>query len=76
MLPVTHGVEFTKTCILLYTLLLAIACLLPVLVGLSGPVYLLASTILSCLFIYKAGNSSLPTAPGWRWPCSVSPSIS
>lgn len=54
MLPVTHGVEFTKTCILLYTVLLAIACLLPVLVGMSGPVYLVGSTLLSCGFIYKA----------------------
>ncbi|WP_394497854.1 heme o synthase [Shewanella sp. ENK2] len=54
MLPVTHGVEFTKTCILLYTLLLAIACLLPVLVGMCGPVYLVGSTLLSCGFIYKA----------------------
>ncbi|UCX06302.1 heme o synthase [Shewanella glacialimarina] len=54
MLPVTHGVEFTKTCILLYTILLAIACLLPVLVGMSGPVYLVGSTLLSCGFIYKA----------------------
>ncbi|HDS1206575.1 TPA: protoheme IX farnesyltransferase [Shewanella algae] len=64
MLPVTHGVEFTKTCILLYTLLLAIACLLPVLVGLSGPVYLLASTILSCLFIYKAWQLKFADRPG------------
>ncbi|QIR13242.1 heme o synthase [Shewanella aestuarii] len=54
MLPVTHGVEFTKTCILLYTILLAIACLLPVLVGMCGPVYLVGSTLLSCGFIYKA----------------------
>ncbi|WP_434927841.1 heme o synthase [Shewanella sp. HL-SH8] len=54
MLPVTHGVEFTKTCILLYTVLLAIACLLPVLVGMCGPVYLVGSTLLSCGFIYKA----------------------
>ena len=54
MLPVTHGVEFTKTCILLYTILLAIACLLPVLVGMCGPVYLVGATLLSCGFIYKA----------------------
>lgn len=54
MLPVTHGVEFTKTCILLYTILLAIACLLPVLVGMSGPLYFVCSSALSCGFIYKA----------------------
>ncbi|QSX29971.1 heme o synthase [Shewanella cyperi] len=54
MLPVTHGVEFTKTCIFLYTLLLAVACLLPVLVGMSGVIYLVGSTLLSLGFIYKA----------------------
>ncbi|MCG9720470.1 heme o synthase [Shewanella sp. Isolate7] len=54
MLPVTHGVEFTKTCILLYTVLLALACLYPVLVGMCGPLYLVGSTLLSCGFIYKA----------------------
>jgi heme o synthase len=64
MLPVTHGVEFTKTCILLYTILLAIACLLPVLVGLSGPVYLIGSTLLSGLFIYKAWQLKYQDEPG------------
>ncbi|CAH0528948.1 heme o synthase [Vibrio hippocampi] len=54
MLPVTHGVEYTKTSILLYTILLALVCLLPVLVGMTGIVYLLASTSLSAGFIYYA----------------------
>ncbi|WP_165313629.1 heme o synthase [Vibrio ziniensis] len=54
MLPVTHGVEYTKTSILLYTFLLAIVCLLPVLVGMSGVLYFVASTILSLGFIYSA----------------------
>ncbi|CCN46088.1 heme o synthase [Vibrio nigripulchritudo] len=54
MLPVTHGVEYTKTSILLYTILLAIACLFPVLVGMSGLLYLIASSFLSAGFIYKA----------------------
>ena len=54
MLPVTHGIEFTKTCILLYSILLAMACLLPVLVGMSGPLYFVCSSILSTGFIYKA----------------------
>ncbi|AQS35474.1 protoheme IX farnesyltransferase [Shewanella psychrophila] len=64
MLPVTHGVEFTKTCILLYTLLLAIACLLPVIVGMCGPIYLVGSTILSCCFIYKAWELKYDDKPG------------
>ncbi|MBD1577445.1 protoheme IX farnesyltransferase [Vibrio sp. S11_S32] len=54
MLPVTHGVAFTKTTVLLYTILLAIVCFLPVLVGMSGLIYALASTVLSGGFIYKA----------------------
>ncbi|KII76153.1 heme o synthase [Vibrio renipiscarius] len=51
MLPVTHGIEYTKTSILLYTILLALVCLLPVLVGMSGVVYWVGSTILSLGFI-------------------------
>lgn len=39
MLPVTHGIEFTKTCILLYTLLLCAVALLPCLTGLSSWLY-------------------------------------
>ncbi|MCL1126802.1 heme o synthase [Shewanella surugensis] len=64
MLPVTHGIEFTKTCIFLYTLLLAIACLLPVLVGMSGPIYLICSTLLSGMFIYKAWELKFKDKPG------------
>ncbi len=54
VLPVTHGEEFTKTYILLYTLLLGLACLLPVAVGLAGDIYLVGVSILSGLFFYQA----------------------
>lgn len=54
MLPVTHGVEFTKTCILLYTILLGIICLLPYIVGMSGVIYLVGSSILSIWFLVYA----------------------
>ncbi len=54
MLPVTHGIEFTKTCILLYTILLAIICLLPYIVGMSGVIYLVGSSILSIWFLVYA----------------------
>ncbi|WP_331345849.1 heme o synthase [Cellvibrio sp. UBA7661] len=54
MLPVTHGIDFTKTLILLYTLLLAVVCLLPYLVGMSGLIYLLGAVILSVKFIAHA----------------------
>lgn len=54
MLPVTHGVEYTKTSILLYTILLALVCVLPVLVGMSGLIYFASSSLLSGAFIYHA----------------------
>ncbi len=54
VLPVTHGNEFTKTYILLYTVLLGLACLLPVAVGMSGDIYLIGASILSGLFFYQA----------------------
>lgn len=64
MLPVTHGIEFTKTCILLYTILMTLACLLPVLVGMSGPIYFVSSSILSSIFIYKAWQLKYADRPG------------
>ncbi|QIZ78394.1 heme o synthase [Ferrimonas lipolytica] len=54
MLPVTHGVDYTKTQILLYSFLFALSCLLPVIVGMSGAVYLIGSTGLSMWFVYRA----------------------
>ncbi len=54
MLPVTHGIEFTKTMTLLYTLLLVLTTLLPYLTGMSGLIYLLGSLILGVGFLYRA----------------------
>lgn len=54
MLPVTHGIEFTKTAILLYTFLLFLVCLLPYLIGMTGILYLFASIYLNGKFIYHA----------------------
>ncbi len=54
MLPVTHGVEYTKTSILLYSVLLTLVCVMPVLVGMVGFVYLFASLILNAGFMYHA----------------------
>ena len=54
VLPVTHGEAFTKTYILLYTVLLGLACLMPVAVGMSGAIYLVGAVILSGLFFYQA----------------------
>lgn len=52
MLPVTHGIEFTKTCIVLYATLLNLVCLWPVLIGMSGTVYLVASLLLNGYFTW------------------------
>lgn len=54
MLPVTHGVEFTRLQILLYTLLLLIVTLLPYLTGMSGLIYLAVVLPLGLGFIYFA----------------------
>jgi protoheme IX farnesyltransferase len=51
MLPVTHGNEFTRLQVLLYTLVLFAACLMPFAYGMSGPFYLVAAVILSAGFV-------------------------
>lgn len=54
MLPVTHGIDFTKSAILLYTLLLCLVCLLPYIVGMTGVIYLVGSTLLNLRFLQYA----------------------
>jgi protoheme IX farnesyltransferase len=54
MLPVTHGPEFTRLQILLYTILLMIVTLLPYLTGMSGLIYLVSAVMLGLGFIYYA----------------------
>ncbi len=54
MLPVTHGIDFCKTCVVAYSILLALVCVLPYLIGMSGLIYLLGASALNALFIYKA----------------------
>ena len=50
MLPVTHGSEFTRLHILLYTLVLFAACLMPFMMRMSGWLYLVAAVALSVGF--------------------------
>jgi protoheme IX farnesyltransferase len=55
MLPVTHGNEFTRLMVLIYTLILLAACLLPFIYGMSSWLYLAAAVVLSgwfCLYAY------------------------
>jgi protoheme IX farnesyltransferase len=54
MLPVTHGVEFTRLHVLLYTIILILVTLLPYLVGMSGLIYLASAVILDGIFLYYA----------------------
>ena len=52
MLPVTHGVAFTKLQIVLYTIILFIVSILPYIVLMSGGIYLISAVILSSMFMY------------------------
>jgi protoheme IX farnesyltransferase len=52
MLPVTHGIPHTRLQIVLYTILLVLSTLLPVLTGMSGLLYLLAAIALNGRFLY------------------------
>jgi len=54
MLPVTHGVVYTRWHVLFYTLLLSIATMLPWLTGMSGLFYLGGALVLDAVFIYYA----------------------
>ncbi len=54
MLPVTHGVDFTRLHVLLYTVILALVTLLPFLIGMSGLLYLAAAVLLNARFLWHA----------------------
>ena len=52
MLPVTHGVEFTRIQILLYTVIMCVVSVLPFITGMSGLVYLIGAVCLGGGFLY------------------------
>ena len=54
MLPVTHGEAYTRLHILLYTILLVIASVLPFVITMSGPIYLAGALALGAGFLYWA----------------------
>ena len=69
MLPVTHGEEYTRLHILLYTILLVIVTILPYLIGMSGLIYLVVALALGARFLWFAirmyrepGEDELPMA--------------
>lgn len=54
MLPVTHGLEFTRKYILYYTIILFLISLLPFVVYMSGVMYLFGAVVLGAVFLYYA----------------------
>jgi len=54
MLPVTHGIKFTRLHVLLYTIILLLVSLLPFLSGMSGGFYLISAVILGLIFLVYA----------------------
>ena len=54
MLPITHGVDYTRVQILLYTIILTIVTILPFATYMCGPVYLIAALLLDAGFLYYA----------------------
>ena len=54
MLPITHGVEFTRKYILLYSIVLCLVSLLPFITMMCGPVYLAGAVVLGLVFLYHA----------------------
>jgi len=54
MLPITHGVAFTRRAVLYYTIALTLVTLLPLLMRMSGVLYLSAAAILDADFLRRA----------------------
>ena len=66
MLPVTHGTEFTRLHVLLYTVILFVVSLLPFVTRMSGGIYLIVAVVLGVGFLghavalYRRRGTSLP----------------
>lgn len=54
MLPVTHGPEFTRLHVFLYTILLSAVTLLPFIIRMSGWIYLISAIVLNAIFMVYA----------------------
>ncbi len=64
MLPVTHGIAYTRWQILFYTVLLVLVTLLPYLTGMSGLFYLAGAVVLGLGFLYYAVRLMVDDNPG------------
>lgn len=63
MLPVTHGVEFTRLQVLLYSIIMVLVTLLPWFTRMSGLPYLAAALLLNARFLYLAVALKVTTRP-------------
>ncbi len=54
MLPVTHGIELTKSLVWYYTILLLLVSLLPYFIGMMGPLYLMMAVVFGLGFMREA----------------------
>ncbi len=68
MLPVTHGVEYTKINILLYTIVMIACTWLPFAVGMSGLIYLTGATVLGLVFLWYSYNLWKEEGNTWAMP--------
>jgi protoheme IX farnesyltransferase len=64
MLPVTHGIDFTRTQVLLYTILLVAVTMLPFATGMSGAIYLAGALVLGAIFLWYAARLKFAPVPG------------
>ena len=64
MLPVTHGVEYTRLQVLLYTILLVAVSCFPFVFGMSGPLYLAGALALGAVFLAYAIRLKWAPRPG------------
>jgi heme o synthase len=64
MLPVTHGLDFTRLQVLLYTVLLVVVSLLPFVFAMSGVLYLAGALALGAVFLVYAARLFFTRTPG------------
>ena len=64
MLPVTHGIEFTRTQVLLYTVLLLVVSVLPYVFRMSGVLYLIGALVAGAVFLAYSWRLKFAPVPG------------
>jgi heme o synthase len=69
MLPVTHGIPYTRRRILIYSIVLVLVTLLPFLIRMSGIIYLATAIALDVRLLYLAAALYKALAPRYRCEC-------